>query len=263
MDQEQFNQEEFLKKVEEAAERGAKKVRPRAGLMDTLKFFLTVAILGAVVLGFVNMRSNWTEFGQKMTEFTKFDFTSNHDTVLKDGGVFGFTAADFAEAVLGDASELTVLEVYKREVSDVATLTDAGFAGWKVFSKSQLITYHGTAIYTVDMSKLSDKNFSVDTENKIVHLTIPNVQLEPVNIDERNIEFADPTKGLLAFGDLTATAEQIAKVQEEARKKMEEKLALDNEMAEAEKFAELSIWKLYQPLVNACAPGYMLEVHFE
>jgi hypothetical protein len=74
-----------------------------------------------------------------------------HDVVLEDTGVLGYTVADFADAILGDGNQLTSLEVYERQVSDMLKITDAGLGNLKFFSKYQYITYNGEATYIVEL----------------------------------------------------------------------------------------------------------------
>ena len=81
--------------------------------------------------------------------FTTETAVENRDLTLINHRIFGFKVADFADAVLGDEEQLKKLEVYSREVSDVATLTQAGLFKIKAFSKYQVITYNGKAVYTV------------------------------------------------------------------------------------------------------------------
>ena len=58
--------------------------------------------------------------------FTTETAVEDRDLTLINHRIFGYKAADFAEAVLGDEEQLKKLEVYSREVSDVSTLTQAG-----------------------------------------------------------------------------------------------------------------------------------------
>jgi len=183
--------------------------------------------------------------------------------VLEDQGFLGYTAADFAEAVLGEESKLCKIEVLQQEVSDVATLIDTGLGNWKMFSKTQLITYHGTAIYTVDLSKLAKSDFVLDEDNKEITVYIPHAQLEPINIQSDQIEFGDVSKGLLAFGDIDITPEQMAEVQSTAQDKMVEKLKELQIINDADRFAKMVVWEMYQPIINSVEKGYSLKVEFK
>ena len=152
---------EFLEKVEEAAREGAKKGSKGArGGMSPLELLKTL-ILIALIIGV-----GWTAY--RFTAYRFNNFTGNlkdivsrdvpveeRDLTLENHGILGYTAADFQEAILGDSEQLKKLEVFETEVSDAVQLTNTGLANLKVFTKTQLLTYKGTATYTVDLGELS------------------------------------------------------------------------------------------------------------
>ena len=252
-----LNDEEFLKKVEEAARKGAGRGKFRTMLLQALLILLIVA--GAVYV--INRRVN--AFNDKLESVFHFeDPAESHDLVLENNGILGYTAADFEEAVLGDAQKQKKLQVMTQEVSDVSTITEAGLLNWSVFTKNQLITYNGTAVYTVDLSEISSSDISFNEAEKIVTLKIPHAKMEEINIQEDKIQFGDTTGGLLAFGDLHMTPEDIAKVQAGARAKMEQKLEEDHVIDQADRFAKLAVWELYSPIIKSVAKDVSLEVEF-
>ncbi len=252
-----FNEEEFLKKVEQAAKRGA----GRGGsIWQTLLHYLpTILILAMIFM--IGARVN--AFGAGISSMFHFDNgVQNHDMALEDNGIFGYTAADFQQAILGDSEKLKKLEVFRQDVSDATTITKTGFFNWNALSKTKLITYNGTVVYTVDLSSLSANDISVNEEEKIITLKIPHAVQEEINIPEDAIQFGDTERGLLAFGDLQMTPEQISQVQAGAREKMEEKLKADNVLETADRFAKLSVWEMYSPIIKGVARDYSLEVEF-
>lgn len=253
----QINEEELLKKVEKAAEKGAKKSAFKLNLLSILPTLVVIGLLAYLILPKVDMLN--TKFN---SVFHIDDSIADRDQTIDNNGVFGYTAADFEEAVLGDSSKLKKLEVYKQEVSDVAQITDTGLLNWGVFTKNQLITYNGTAVYTVDLSTIRKGDIVVDDENKVITLRIPHAIQEEINIPEDQIQFGDTTKGLLAFGDIKMTMEQAAGVQREARNRMQQKLDDDKVLETADRFAILSVWEIYSPLIKNVAKNYSLEVQF-
>lgn len=254
---EKFSEEEFLKKVEDAASKGVSKAGFKNTLLGTLPTIILVVLLAVLIVPKINSLTD----GFK--NIFKVDApVEGRDLTLENYGIFGYTAADFEKAILGDSSQLKKLEVYKQDVSDVATLTDTGLLNWSVFTKTKMITYNGTAVYTVDLTKLTKNDIKFNEEEKIITLTIPHAEQEEINIPEDKIDFADTEKGLLAFGDLNMTPEQIMKVQAEARNKMQEKLDASNILETADRFAKLSVWEIYSPIVKGVAKDYSLEVEF-
>lgn len=259
--------EEIKEAAREGAKEGVKESRLRrgpsvgAGILSTV---LGKVLFAAIVIGAVVWAVSAINPFPKLKEQLKFENGADeHDLVLENQGLLGYTAADFAEAVLGDQSKLCKLEVLEQKISDVGTLTETGLGNLKIFSKAQLITYHGTAVYTVDLSQLDTNDFSLDEDQKEVTIYIPHTQMEPINIQSQDIEFGDVDKGLLAFGDIQATPEQIAEIQTEVQAMMEQKV-LDEDVAEdADRFAKLAVWEMFQPAINSVTKGYSLVVEFE
>ena len=88
-------------------------------------------------------------------------------------------------------------------------------------------------------------------------------QGKEANINEDEIEFGDVNRGLLGIGKMEMKPEDVAKVQNAARSKMEEKLEQQKVIEEADRFAKLSVWEIYQPMINAVTTGYSLQVEME
>ena len=259
--------EKLLEKVAEAAREGAREGskenrggRGGAGLFDmvrTLILLLVIAAVGWMIYRFQNFTGDLKQLVERDAPVEERDLT------LENHGILGYTAADFQEAILGDSEQLRKMEVYETEVSDTVELVDTGLANLKVFTKTQLLTYKGTATYTVDLGKLSKDDITLDEEKKEVHLVIPHAVLEPININEDEIEFGDVNRGLLGIGKMEMKPEDVAKVQNAARSKMEEKLEQQKVIEEADRFAMLSVWEIYQPMINAVTTGYSLQIEME
>jgi hypothetical protein len=117
-------------------------------------------------------------------------------------------------------------------------------------------------VYTVDLGQLRKSDISFNEEEKLITLKIPHPRQEPLNIPEDQIMFGDTTNGLLAFGDIKLTPEQNRDIQAEARQKMQEKLDTSNVLDNADRFAILSVWEMYSPIIKGVAKDYSLEVVF-
>ena len=215
---------EFLEKVEEAAREGAKQGSKgaRGGispfeLLKTLILIALIAGVGWMVFRFRNFTGDLKEIVSREVPVEERDLT------LENHGIFGYTAADFQEAILGDSQQLKKLEVFKQDVSEAVQLTKTGLANLKALSKTQLLTYKGTATYTVDLGKLTKDDITLDEDELTVHIAIPSPELEPININEDDIEFGDVERGILGIGKMSMTPEDHQEVVSEARNKMMEK----------------------------------------
>jgi len=251
------NKEAILNEVRKAAREGAWSGKAISLMLSILPVAIVIILLVVFVMPKID------SMNQKLASINTFESgASQHDLVLEDNGIFGYTAVDFEDAILGDSGKLKKLEVFVQEVSDAATVTNAGLLNWSVFSKNQLITYNGTAVYTVDLSSLTKNDIVFDEESKIITLHIPHAVREEINIPEDQIKFGDTSRGLLAFGEIKMSPEKAAEIQAEARAKMEEKLDDVKILETADRFAILSVWEMYSPIVKGVAKDYSLEVEF-
>ena len=254
----EFNEEEFLKKVEKAASKGASRGGIKNLLLSALPTLIIIGLLAYLIVPKIDALHDG------LKSFFKFDEpVAGHDMTIDNHGIFGYTAADFEEAILGDSEKLKKLEVYSQEISDVAEISDTGLFNWAVFTKCQLITYNGEVVYTVDLGQLRATDIHFDEENKTIVLSIPHAVQEEINIPEDQIQFGDTSKGLLAFGDIKMTVEQATKVQAGAREKMQQKLEEQKVQETADRFAKLAVWELYSPIIKSVAKDYSLEVVFK
>ena len=257
MEENKFNEKEFLQKVEKAAGKGTAKATFANSFISSLPAIITIAVLAFLIVPKINALNDAFH-----SVFRIDGPVDGHDMTIDNNGIFGYTAADFEDAILGDSEKLKKLEVFRQEVSDVSVITDTGLLNWGVFTKNQLRTFNGTVVYTVDLSSLKASDVRFSEENKIITLKIPHAVQEEINIPEDQIQFGDTSKGLLAFGDIKMTMEQAAQVQAGARQKMQEKLDADRVIETADRLAILAVWELYSPIIKGVARDYSLEVEF-
>lgn len=263
---EPINDKEFLERIEKAAYDGAKagakdgskkSIVAKAGSAMLSKVLAVLLVVAVVMAIFPDLNVLY-----KIKQGLGFDKdVSGYDLTIDNNGIFGYTAVDFAEVVLGKASQQKRIEVYEREVTDVATITDAGLLKVKLFSKHQQIQYNGVATYVVDLSQLTDSDFSVNEKKHIVTIKIPHAELKDININK--VEFGEIEGGALSFGKIKMTAEESQKIEDEAKKKMVAKLESENENEKADEFAKTTIWELFYPQIVKVSPGYSLEIAFD
>ena len=260
-----FDEKELLEKVEAAAMEGARKGSKSSVGKEFVKTVFTKLILPTLLILAVMMlvlpKFSINNYSFKNL-FKREEAVEDHDLTLENYGFLGYKAADFAEALLGDRSQLKKLEVLSYKVSDVATIVDAGLGDLSIFSKSKIVTYNGTAVYTVDLSGLNEAGFELDKDGRVLTMKIPHAKLEPINIQSSDIEFGETETGLFAFGELKLTMEQMAEIQSAAQKKMEEKLLKEDIASEADKFAQKAVFEIFQPMLNKIAWGFVLNVEF-
>ena len=267
------DRKQLLSDVEEAARAGAASgattAAKRSGRRSRLRLpwvriVLVLVAIAAIAGAFFGVKglieSTSTHRGESI--FDVEGDVEDKDLTIENHGFFGYKAADFAEVVLGDTTHPKKLEVYTVRLSEVTTLTAAGLANLTIFSKVQYITFNGVAVYTVDLGQLNEYCIEVDNLARTVTLHVPHALLGSLDIPAEEIEFSDVERGILAFGDIKLTPEEQAALETAAKAEMEKKLAADRVQLDADRFARLAVWEIYQPLISSVAPGYTLTVEF-
>ena len=256
---------QFLADVEAAARAGARKGRRGRGIrLPWVRIVLVLLVIAALAGAFFGVKALIEQSTSHRGEgiFDVEEDVEGKDMTIENHGFLGYTAADFADVILGDTTHPKRLVIYTVKVSDVATVTEVGLAKLTIFSKVQYITFNGTATYTVDLGQVNQYCITVDNDRHVVEILIPHAALESINIPAEQIEFSDIERGLLAFGDLKITPEDQAALEAAVKAKMEKKLLEDKVHLDADRFARLGVWEIYQPLIETVAPGYMLEIGF-
>ena len=184
------------------------------------------------------------------------------EVTIDNDGVLGYTAADFQNAVLGAATEHQELIVMEQPLSISTTITKAGLGNFPIFSKMKDVTYYGTGVYTVDLSGMDNDRILVDEDTYTVTIRIPHAVLQYVNPELSKTEFEDTEKGFLAFGDIKLTAEETNQLETSVYDAMHERLDSQDLYDEADRFAKLKTWEIFQPLVTAVSPMFKVEIEF-
>ncbi|MBP3868437.1 MAG: DUF4230 domain-containing protein [Solobacterium sp.] len=185
------------------------------------------------------------------------------NVTVDDDGILGYTAADFQEAILGGASEHQELVVMEQPLSISTTITRAGLGKLPIFSKMKDVTYYGTGVYTVDLSGMKADAVLVDENQNTVLILIPHAKLQYVNADLNKTEFEDTEHGILAFGDIKLTPEETSLLENTVYTSMEERLSEQELLDEADRFAKLKTWEIFQPLVTAISPAYKVVIELQ
>lgn len=187
----------------------------------------------------------------------------NHDLTLENSGIFGFTVVDFQDAVLGKATQQRLLIVEEREAYVNTTITETGFLNWGVFNKEQALTIHGTGEYAINLTQIKAQDISLDEENYELTIRIPHAALHSTSYDPEKTEIGDLQKGWLAVGDIKLTVEQQKEFEVEAERKLEEKLSEEDCFDDADRFAKVAAYELYQPIVRTVSPAYKVVIDFQ
>lgn len=170
------------------------------------------------------------------------------------------TVADFQEPIILTHGKESRLIVYKAELSETVSLADEGWGGFAWNSTYKEAKYYGLAEYTVDLSQLSEADFLVNNEQKILTVRIPYAALSPINIMDDKTQFNDTQKGWLGPKDVELTPEEHTKLMVEVKEKMKAQLIDDNIIAKANEEAKIVVEELLAATVQAVDPEFTVVV---
>lgn len=251
-------EEEELKRAEETKKQAAALAASAIGVIGanakkkpSFKTFLIGLIIGLVV-GFLGA----TLLGLKTNDDSVIETQEISDTLLTH------TELDFENVILGEVQEHQELIVMEQPLEVSSTITKSGLANLDIFSKTKNINYVGKGMYTVDMSKIDAQHIDVDMKAKKVYISIPHAVLQETILDVNSISFDDTEKGLLAFGDLKLTLEEQNEVEKSVKETMTKSLDTKELYDQADEFAKLKTWQIFQPLVTSVSPEYIVEMKF-
>ena len=244
------NKEEMMNLAKSAISSVGKSKKSK-GFIPGVIIGVIIGIVLSTVLGLGNLLTNEVNEGKETV-----------DEIL-DESLLGYTALDFENVILGKASEHQELIVMEQPILVETKITKAGLGNLEIFSKVKDVTYSGTGVYTVDLSKIDANHIKVDMDKKTVEVTIPHAVLQYVNPDLQGAKFEDTEKGLLAFGDLALTTEQQNEIEISVKNTMSQTLNNKEFFDQADEFAKLKTWQIFQPLVSAVSNEFIVEMEFE
>ena len=256
--QEQELQSIIAQSVDGAVERAFKKYgrqgfwRSRFSLKRLLSLLVILAALGGGI--WLHQRSQANE---------PIAPVEDHDLTLENDGIWGFKAADFEEPILGEAARQRQLIVEEREVYVNTTITDTGLFNLGVFNKQQALTIHGTGQYTIDLTRLSRSSISLNEQTYELTIRIPHAELHNTIFDPAQTEIGDAKNGWLAFGNIKLDAEQQKAFEVSAVEQLQTRLEETDRFTEADRFARLAAYELYQPIVRAVSPICQVIIEFQ
>ncbi len=170
------------------------------------------------------------------------------------------TAADFKDPVLLACRKESRLIVHTARLSETVSIANEGWGGWAWTSAYQDIVYEGDAQYTVDLSGLSDEDFTVNNDLKTLTVRIPYAELSPIRISADQIKFHDVKKGWAAPKDIKLTAQENARLEIQVGEKMKARLIDENTIDDANASAKTVVAQLLCTTVHSIDPEFTVVV---
>ena len=141
-----------------------------------------------------------------LSKLTHWDF-SLPDHVGAPDDVMGYKDSEITEMIAGENRELKQLIVYEQDIEASMDITDM-FLDIDWFRKKQTVHLIATAEYIVDLSKITDKDITVDRNDRRITIVIPRAELKNVNIDYSKTTFDDIERNIFGWGDIKLTPYQ-------------------------------------------------------
>lgn len=170
------------------------------------------------------------------------------------------TTADFIEPIVLSHGKESRLIVHTVRLSETTSISNEGLWGMAWTSIYQDIVFEGDAQYTVDLSRLTEDDFAVNNELKVLTVRIPYAVLDPINIPADQIRFHDAKKGWAAPSDIKLTPEQNAELVMHVNDRMKAKLIDENIIAAANENAKIVVAELLAATVHSVDPEYTVVV---
>ena len=238
-------------------EKPASKVHPLKKLLVLILVFAVIIVSIVVIRSFPDKES---EFVDTVAGEIEQEMAENQIVLSRKGG--RRTVADFKDPIILAHGKDARLIVYTAELSEVVSMADEGWGGFKWNSTYQEAKYFGQAEYTVDLSQLSEEDFIVNNEQKILTVRIPYAVLSPINILNDKTQFKDAEKGWLGPKEVKMTSEELNKIMLEIEEKMKAQLIDENIMAKANEEAKVVVAELLTATIQAVDPEFSVVVVF-
>jgi len=152
--------------------------------------------------------------------------------------------------------------VLEQDVTVTSRVSQA-LANLALFEKYQIIRSYGTGVYTVDLSKLTADDVTVDETLQQVTVTIPHAALAYVTVDVEKTEYEETEKALFAFGEIKLTNEQLNLLEQSVDDAMRVQLESDEMMEKADEYAITQVQSLFEPIVQSVAPEYDVVIEIQ
>lgn len=227
------------------------------------KLFALILLFAVILVSILLIRSfpnKESEFVDTVADEIAQEMAENRIVLSKKGG--RRTVADFKDPIILAHGKDARLIVYTAELSEVVSMANEGLGGFKWNSTYQEAKYFGQAEYTVDLSQLSEEDFIVNNELKILTVRIPYAVLSPINILDDKTQFKDTEKGWLGPKEVEMTPEDHSKLMVEVKEKMKAQLIDENIMAKANEEAKVVVADLLTSTIQTVDPEFTVVVVF-
>lgn len=180
---------------------------------------------------------------------------------LKSSGV----EVNFSDILLSKQEETRKLIVSKQTGTVTTNLTDRliNQLDFDFLKKTQQISYTGTGFFVVDLDNISKNDIINDSKNKKLTIKIDHAHLQTIEIKPEDIIIDSVKEGLLARGNIKLSIADYNVIEQDIRKRLEEKFNTAANGQTADDNALKMVKDVYEPIVKAVDNRYIVEVVFK
>ena len=106
---------------------------------------------------------------------------------------------------------------------------DNSWGNLDILKKYKNITYFALCSYAVDLSKISNNDISINSDKKIISITLPKPEIYLIDFDYSKTQYEDSINGLLRFGDISISPEDSINIENNIKLKLKERM-LENDL---------------------------------
>ena len=237
--------------------------KPTAKTPVLKKLFALTGLFAVIFVSILVIRSfpgRESEFVDSVAGEIQQEMAENKIVLSKANG--RRTVADFKDPIILAHGKDARLIVYTAELSETVSLASEGLGGFKWNSTYKEAKYFGQAEYTVDLSQLSEEDFIVNNEQKLLTVRIPYAVLSPINILDDKTQFKDTEKGWLGPKEIALSLEEQSELMIEVKEKMKAQLIDENIMVKANEEAKTVVAELMTATIQAVDPDFTVVVVF-
>lgn len=219
-------------------------------LGEITKFLLSITIICAVVFG-----------GYKLYQAYATGKDDSPNPEVTDYPLDDNTNVHVEEVLLGKASRLKSIEVYRREVSQKRDIEQKVF-NINALSKSQAITYFGESVWTVNLEELDKKDIKVDKIKKTISIETPLPEVK-IYLDSSKTKIGAVQKKWYVLGTIKTEVKNNKQMENHALKAMYAKLEKIDEISEAKAGAVETMKEIFKPVIESIGSEYEIEIVFK
>lgn len=138
-----------------------------------------------------------------------------------------------------------------------SVLIDKSFLDFEIFKKCKTVTFYANCSYSIDLSKITEKDITIDNANKQITIFIPNPEIFSLNIDESKTKYSEPELGLLRFGDIQLSSEEFGELRVQLYDGFKDKMNDESLYTQAISNAKDSLEKL---IYNLTEENYTISI---